>query len=218
MRRAQAALDPRLYLVTDPDLIGARDLVEVVLAAVQGGVTLVQLRDKRPEVGEMVQAGRALVAALAPTGVPLLVNDRVDVALAIGAQGAHLGQRDMPLADARRLMGPDAILGLSIERLSEAAAVPDAADYIAASPVFGTPTKTDTAPPLGLEGVAALRAASPLPLVAIGGLSAANAAEVIGAGAQGLAVVSAILGDPRRDLADTRAAAARLRQIIDEAL
>lgn len=208
-----SAFDPRLYLVTDPDLLRGRPLVDVVLAAVRGGVTLVQLRDKRPHVGEMVEAGRALVAALAPTGVPLIVNDRVDVAYAIGAGGVHLGQSDLPAPDARRLLGPEAIIGLSLERLADVETITDAVDYVAASPVFGTPTKADTAPPLGLEGVSALRRRAELPLVAIGGLHAGNAAEVIGAGAHGLAVVSAILAQP-----DPAAAAQALRRPIDEAL
>lgn len=204
------AFDPRLYLVTDPDLLGVRSLVDVVRAAVAGGATLVQLRDKAAEGRALAEAARALVAALAPTGVPLLVNDRVDVALAAGAQGVHLGQRDLAPGDARRMLGPGAIIGLSIEALGELDAPLDDVDYVAASPVFATATKADVAPPLGLAGVAAMHARAGRPVVGIGGIGAANAAAVMAAGAAGIAVVSAILAAP-----DPRAAAAELRRVME---
>lgn len=188
-------LDPRalrLMLVTERALCGARGLSEVVAAAVRGGVGSVQLRDKTLDARELVALARALKAQLAPLGVPLIVNDRLDVALAAGADGVHLGQRDLPAAEARRLW-PQGFIGLSIENAGQLrAAESQAIDYYGASPVFATPTKTDTAPALGLPGLAALRALTSRPLVAIGGITAANAAAVRAAGADGLAVVSAL--------------------------
>lgn len=188
-------LDPRalrLMLVTERALCGARGLSEVVAAAVRGGVGSVQLRDKTLDARELVALARALKAQLAGLGVPLIVNDRLDVALAAGADGVHLGQRDLPVAEARRLW-PQGLIGLSIENAAQLrAAESQAIDYYGASPVFATPTKTDTAPALGLPGLAALRALTSRPLLAIGGITAANAAAVRAAGADGLAVVSAL--------------------------
>lgn len=179
-------------LVTERALCGARGLSEVVAAAVRGGVGSVQLRDKTLDARELVALARALKAQLAPLGVPLIVNDRLDVALAAGADGVHLGQRDLPAAEARRLW-PQGLIGLSIENTGQLrAAESQAIDYYGASPVFATRTKTDTAPALGLPGLAALRALTTRPLLAIGGITAANAAAVRAAGADGLAVVSAL--------------------------
>lgn len=179
-------------LVTERALCGARGLSEVVAAAVRGGVGSVQLRDKTLDARELVALARALKAQLAGLGVPLIVNDRLDVALAAGADGVHLGQRDLPAAEARRLW-PQGLIGLSIENAAQLrAAESQAIDYYGASPVFATPTKTDTAPALGLPGLAALRALTSRPLLAIGGITAANAAAVRAAGADGLAVVSAL--------------------------
>jgi len=149
---------------------------------------------------------------LRPAGVPLIINDRVDVALAAGADGVHVGQQDMPLADVRRLTPRGWIVGVSAESLADAEqAARGGADYIGVSPVFATPTKTDTALPLGLAGLRAIRAAVQTPLVAIGGIHPDNAAAVLRAGADGLAVVSAILAaeNPRQTAAD-------LRRIIQE--
>lgn len=202
-------LDLRLYLVTDPHLVPAHALVDTVMAAVRGGVTCVQLRDKAADTRPLLEAARALVARLAPLGVPLIVNDRADVALAAGADGVHVGQSDLPIEDARRLLGPERIVGVSIEALEQADGAAGA-DYLAASPVYATPTKTDTAPPLGLEGVRALVERGPVPVVGIGGIGAAEAAAVMEAGAAGIAVVSAILGAP-----DVEAAAEQLRAAVD---
>jgi thiamine-phosphate pyrophosphorylase len=186
--------DPRvvgLCLVTDPSLDRAR-LADVVRAAVAGGVTSVQLREKSASTREFLERARMLKALLAPAGIPLIVNDRLDVALACGADGVHVGQSDMPAAEVRRWM-PDAIVGLSVERVEHVRDVRALdVDYLGVSPVFATPTKADAAPPLGLEGLAAIRALTPLPLVAIGGIGATNAAAVLAAGADGIAVVSAI--------------------------
>lgn len=210
-------MDLSLYLVTDRALCLGRPLVEVVGQAVAGGATLVQLREKHASTREMVELARALLAVLTPLGVPLLINDRLDVALAVGAAGAHLGQSDMPLAEARALLGPSAVLGLSVEtldQLREAERLPPGlVNYYGLSPIFQTPTKTDAGPGWGLEGLARARATvsagSSLPLVAIGGLHAGNAAQVLRAGADGLAVVSALCSAP-----DPKRAASELAGII----
>lgn len=186
----------RLYLVTDRDIAGGRDIAEIVTQAVEGGVTMVQLREKHLDTREFIALAERLKKALAPYGVPLLINDRVDVALASGADGVHIGQSDMPYKAARRLLGPDKIIGLSVENFSqiaEANALADL-DYIGVSPVFATPTKTDTAEPFGLEGLRRAVQESVHPVVGIGGMNARTAADAIAAGADGIAVVSAIVG------------------------
>ena len=205
--------DPTLYLVTDRALARGRDLADVVRAAVAGGVTCVQVREKDCSNREFLDVARRVQAVLRGTGVPLLINDRLDIALAVGAEGVHLGQQDLTLADARRL-GPAAwIIGISAESVEDARrADAEGADYIGVSPVFATPTKTDTAKPLGLEGLRQIRAVTRLPLVAIGGINLGNAREVVRAGADGLAVVSAIVSAD-----DPRAAAVALRGAISEA-
>jgi thiamine-phosphate pyrophosphorylase len=202
--------DLSLYLVTDRGLSRGRSTVDIVRAAVAGGVTCVQLREKSCGTREFVDEARAVRQILTGTGVPLVINDRVDVALAVAADGVHLGQTDMRIADARRLTGPGMIIGISAETVDDAVcAEAEGADYVGISPVFATPTKTDTAAPLGLAGIAAIRAAVSLPLVGIGGIGPANAAAVIRAGCDGIAVVSAIVSD-----ADPRKAAAELKTII----
>jgi thiamine-phosphate pyrophosphorylase len=203
-----------LYLITDRGLAGGRPIESVVDAAVRGGVTAVQLREKNCCTRGFVELGRALARMLAPLDVPLIVNDRVDVALAIGAAGVHLGQGDMDYGTARRLLGPDAAIGLSIETVEQArAAEPLDVDYLGVGPVFPTATKPDAAPALGLAGLAQVRAVSRHRLVAIGGIGAGNARQAIESGADGVAVVSAICaaGDPGH-------AAAELWKAIDAAL
>ena len=192
-------IDYSLYLVTDRNLSLGRATVEIVGQAVKGGITCVQLREKHCDTREFVEEARAvhqLLAAITPR-IPLIINDRLDVALAVGAEGVHLGQQDMAIADARRLAGDALIIGISAESIADAVrAEQQGADYIGISPVYATPTKTDTAAPLGLEGVKAIRAAVSLPLVGIGGIGPVNAAAVIQAGADGIAVVSAIVSAP----------------------
>ena len=186
--------DYSLYLVTDRDLSRGRSTVEIVEASIKGGVTCVQLREKSCSTREFIAEARALKRLLQNQNIPLIINDRVDVALATEADGVHLGQDDMILEDARKLLGPAKIIGISAECLEDAIRAETAgADYIGISPVYATPTKTDTAPPLGLAGVKAIRAAVNLPLVGIGGIGPHNGAEVIKSGADGLAVVSAIV-------------------------
>lgn len=203
--------DLSLYLVLDPDLCAGVGMVETARAAVAGGATVVQLRDKAAGTARMIETGRALRAALAGTGAVLIVNDDVEAAVAIGADGLHIGQGDMAVTEARARIGPAMVLGLSVETPVLAAAVdPALIDYIGAGPVFATPSKLDHKVPVGFEGLAAQVAASPVPAVAIGGLKAEHVAQVLKAGAQGVAVVSAICGQP-----DPEAAARALRDRID---
>jgi len=183
----------RLYLVTDRRFCGDRSLEAVVAAAVQGGASCVQLREKDTDTREFVALALALKRLLAPRGIPLVINDRIDVALACGADGVHLGQSDMPPDLARRLLPPHVFIGWSVETPDDvvrSAGLP--VDYLGVSPVFDTPTKTDTRTAWGLEGLRRVRLMTPLPLVAIGGIHAGNAAQVLRAGADGLAVVSAL--------------------------
>jgi len=196
----------QLCLVTDSALANGRSLAGIVAAAVKGGVTLVQLREKTASTRAFIEQARVLKRLLAPLRVPLLINDRIDVALAAGADGAHVGQQDMPVALARQLLGPAAIIGLSITELGQVRDRDvELADYIGVGPIFAQSTKLDATPPLGLDGLAEVRRASSKPIVAIGGVSAANADAVRSAGADGIAVVSAIMGAD-----DPRAAAAAL--------
>ncbi len=205
--------DLSLYLVTDRGLSLGRSTVDIVRAAVAGGVTCVQLREKECSTRQFVAEARAVREVLTGTGIPLIINDRIDVALAVGADGVHLGQTDMLIADARRMVGKDMLIGISAECVDDAVrAESEGADYVGISPVFSTPTKTDTAPALGLDGVARIRAAVSLPLVGIGGIGPGNAAGVIRAGCDGVAVVSAIVSAP-----DPRKAAAELKKIIHAA-
>lgn len=183
----------RLYLVTDQAALRGRRLLDVVQQAVQGGVTCVQLREKTASTRDFVALACALHDLLRPLGVPMVINDRIDVALACAAQGVHLGQTDMPVAQARALLPPQVFIGLSVESLADVQrAAGQSVDYLGVSPVFATPTKTDTAPPWGLEGLRQARAMTDLPLVAIGGVQLHNASAVLQAGANGLAVVSAL--------------------------
>lgn len=186
-----------IYLVTDQAACLGRSLDAVVEAAAAQGLCCVQLREKKADTRTFLAQARRLKSILAGTGIPLVINDRLDIALAVEAEGVHIGQSDMPYQTARKLLGPDALIGLSVESWEdvEAAQELDLA-YIGVSPVFATPTKTDTKVPWGLEGLARIKAYSRHPLVAIGAVNASNAAEVIQAGARSLAVVSAICSAP----------------------
>lgn len=193
--------DPSLYLVTDRDLSLGRPLEFIVEEAIKGGVTMVQLRETRCSTLEFYQLALQLKALLKPQNIPLIINNRADIALAVDADGLHIGQSDLPWQIARQLLGPDKIIGLSVETLQQARAANELdIDYIGISPVFATPTKTDTAPPFGLDGVKAVCTASRHPTVAIGGINSTNAAQIIANGANGIAVVSAIsaVKDPRQ--------------------
>ncbi|TBC88211.1 thiamine phosphate synthase (plasmid) [Rhizobium leguminosarum] len=207
------AFDLSLYLVLDPDLCVGIGMVETARLAVAGGATMVQLRDKHAGTIGMIETGRALKQALDGTGALLIVNDDVEAAIAIGADGLHIGQEDMDASRARTLIGPDMILGLSVESEALAGAVDaDLIDYTGVGPVFATPTKADHKQPIGFDGLAKLAKASPVPSVAIGGLKADHVAQVFAAGAKGLAVVSAICGTPDPEAA-TRRIAAEIRKV-----
>ena len=200
-----------LILVTDRGLCLGRPLETVVEAAVRGGVTCVELREKALPAPAFLETARAMKAILAGRRVPLIINDRVDIALAAGADGVHLGQDDLPGPDARRMLGTDAVIGLSVEAMDQANAAQGwDVDYLGVSPVFPTPTKTDTRTAWGLDGLRRLRKATSHILVAIGGINPGNADQVLEAGADGLAVVSAICSAP-----DPEAAARLLRGAVD---
>ncbi len=206
-------IDWSLYLVTDRAPCAGRPLEDVVEAALRGGVTVVQLREKACSAEECIALARRLQPILAAWDVPLIINDRVDVAMAVGADGVHVGQGDMAPDAVRRMVGGDMQIGLSVETLQqvEAAAALDV-DCLGVSPVFATPTKTDTGAAWGLDGLRTVRGLSRLPLVAIGGIHEGNVEDVVRAGADGVAVVSAICA-----AGDAESAARRLRQRIDVA-
>lgn len=190
--------DPSLYLILDLALLKSRPIDPLIAAAIAGGVTLVQLRGKGLPTRELGLVGAHLKALLAPHHVPLIMNDDVAVALAIGADGVHLGQDDLPPVAARLLLGEDALIGLSVGSPAEAAGV-DATiiDYVSIGPVFGTSTKRDAGPAIGIEGFLRVRSLFPnLPAVAIGGITLDNAAAIVRAGAAGLAVASALCCTP----------------------
>ena len=211
-------VDLSLYVLVDPAQARGRPLAEIAAAAARGGATLIQLRDKTGTTREMIEAVRAIVAALAGSGVPLLVNDRVDVALAAEADGVHLGREDMEPREARVLLGRGAIIGATVRSEAEVAALqPDATDYVCIGGVFATSSKDNPDPPLGVAGFARLaelsRAKAPgIPVGAIAGINERNAAEVIAAGADGVAIVSAVTS-----AADPEAAARNLREIVEAA-
>jgi thiamine-phosphate pyrophosphorylase len=190
-------IDLRLYALLDPAVAGGRTLTDLA-ARIAGSATLVQLRDKFGGTRTMVDEARELREVLEPAGVPLLINDRVDVALAAEADGVHIGQDDMAVPDARLLLGRTAIIGLSIKTLEEAKAAPlELLDYVAIGGVYGTTSKEDAKAPIGLDGlravVQAIRARKAnFPICAIAGINASNAAAVIEAGADGVAVISAL--------------------------
>jgi len=202
--------DLKLYLVTDRPLSKGRDINYIVAQAVAGGVSMVQLREKDIDTREFVSLALELKRTLAGTGVPLIINDRIDVALASDADGVHIGQSDMPYRLARKLLGPDKIIGLSVENMDQVIEANGFdVDYIGVSPVFATPTKTDTASPFGLEGLREAVRLSRHPAVAIGGMNEKTASEVMACGADGIAVVSAIVSAE-----DPREASARLLRLL----
>ena len=210
--------DLRLYALLDPAVAGGRPLPELA-RLIARDATLVQLRDKHGSTRALVEEARALRAVLEPVNLPLLINDRVDVALAAEADGVHIGQDDMAAEDARLLLGRSAIIGLSINTVALAQAAPlEFLDYVAIGGVYSTTSKDNTRPPIGIAGlseiVRTVRARDPdFPVCAIAGINAGNAAAVIAAGADGVAVISALSLAP-----DPAAAARELRAVVDEAL
>jgi len=205
-------MDLSLYAVVDEELLAGRSPADLAAALAANGASVVQYRAKRLASREFLKRARAVRDALAGSGVPLIINDRLDIAVLCGADGVHVGQDDVPAADARILMGPRALVGVSVSTAAEAVkAEEDGADYLGAGAVFPTGTKTD-APHMGLEGLRAVRASVKLPVVAIGGLNKRNAAAALAAGADGLAFISELM------CADDPGVAAReLRAIIDAA-
>lgn len=196
---ARPTLDLSVYLVLGRKDCRRHGLEEVAARALAGGATLVQLREKDLSTEDYLDLARSLLPLLERAGIPLIVNDRVEEAVALGAidgrVGVHVGQDDQPAAEVRRRIGPRAVLGLSVRRPEDALAAPaEALDHLGVGPVYTTTTKADAAAPIGPEGVAAVRAVTALPLVGIGGITVERAPEVVAAGAQGVAVVSAIAG------------------------
>lgn len=189
--------DLSLYLVTDRGLSCGRSHLEVIIAAVKGGATLVQLREKTVDSRTFYQEALEIKNYLTPLSIPLIINDRLDIALAVDADGLHIGQKDIPYSVARRLLGPDKIIGLSVETIEEAreANALDV-DYIGLSPVFSTTTKTDINTPLGIEGIQEIASFTKHKTVAIGGIHLENTPQIIAAGADGIAVISAIVAQP----------------------
>jgi thiamine-phosphate pyrophosphorylase len=195
-------IDYSLYLVTDQPLCLGRDLIQVVKEAVAGGVTLVQLREKNASTREFLEIAVEIRKILQGTSVPLIINDRIDIALALNTEGVHLGKSDMPYEKAREILGPDKIIGLSAESVKDAIAASRlGADYLGVSPIFTTPTKPELETSLGLEGLREIRRVSKLPLVAIGGINVSNCRAAVESGADGIAVVSAICSVPDPGLA-----------------
>jgi thiamine-phosphate pyrophosphorylase len=212
-------VDLRLYALLDPERAGGATLGALAQAVANGGATLVQLRDKLGSARQLVAQVRDLKAVLAPRSIPLLVNDRVDVALAAAADGVHVGQDDMEPEDARRLLGPEAIIGLSVKTVAQAQAVPvGVVDYVCIGGVFATASKHNPEPPVGIDGLKSIlavirRRAPQLPIGAIAGIDATNAAAVMAAGVDGIAVISAL-----SLAADVSEAARALRGIVDAGL
>ncbi len=203
-----------VYLVTDNRLCGPQGVEQVVSQAAAAGLCCVQLREKTTPTGLFIARAQRVKNILAPHHIPLIINDRVDVALAVGAAGVHVGQSDMPPEIARRLLGPEAIVGLSVESWADVEKAQDLdVNYLGISPVFSTATKTDTKNPWGIDGVARMAAFSRHPLVGIGGLDAHSLGAVVQAGADCIAVVSAICAAP-----DPYGATLQLKAAIEKAL
>jgi thiamine-phosphate pyrophosphorylase len=211
-------VDLRLYALADPAVSGGRSLADLA-KSIAGSATLVQLRDKHGSTRSMMEEARALIGVLAPLDIPLLINDRVDVALAAEADGVHIGQDDMSPADARLLLGKTAIIGLSVKTLEQAREAPlDLLDYVAIGGVYGTTSKDNTSAPIGVDGLRAIAQAirarkAGFPICAIAGINAGNADGTIAAGADGVAVISALSMAP-----DPALAARTLRNAVDVAL
>lgn len=206
----KAQPDYSIYLVTDDGCLQGRALIDCVREALEGGVTLVQYRAKTASSAEMYAEALQLKALCDSFKVPLIINDRLDIAMAVGAAGVHLGQDDLPCAAARKLLGEGYIIGVSAHNPTEAkAALQSGADYLGCGAVFGTATKADVKK-LGTDGLAAICKAKGLPVVGIGGVTADNYREVRAAGADGAAIVSGILAQP--DIRTTVEAIAKVSQ------
>jgi len=201
MKAMRVGIDWRLCFIADSEAARGKDILQLIAQAVEGGVTIVQLRGKKWTSREFLEVGMKAVRLLKPKKIPLIINDEVHIALACEASGVHLGQGDMPLRCARELMGKERIIGISVSSADEAlAAEKGGSDYIGVGPVFATLSKKDIGSPLGLAGLREIRQKVKIPILAIGGISVANVADVIASGADGVAVISAIAAatDPKK--------------------
>ena len=214
MTPSELARRLRLYVLTDRSVARGRSLIDLVAAALEGGATAIQLREKSLSALDQIALGRELRRLTADAGALFIVNDRADIALALEADGVHLGQDDLPVATARKILGPGAIIGGSAGSLDELRrSIAAGVDYLGVGPMYATGTKADAGPPIGPAGLAQIRQQTDLPIVGIGAIDADNAGPVIAAGADGVAVISAVLGAD-----DVAAAARRLRQAVEAAL
>ncbi|WP_293659602.1 thiamine phosphate synthase [Phascolarctobacterium sp.] len=208
-------IDYSVYLVTDAGFLHGRDFAECIEAALQGGVTLLQYRDKDADSHTMFERALLLKKLCAAYKVPLLINDRLDIAQAVQADGVHLGQSDLPVTVARKILGKQAVIGASAHNAAEAKqAIADGADYLGCGAVFGTTTKND-AGYLGLAGLQAIRQAVTVPIVGIGGVNCGNFEQVLQTGAQGAAIISGILAadDIATEVGKFTAIAAKYKEI-----
>lgn len=203
-------IDWRLCLVADAEAAGEKDILSIIKEAVEGGVTLIQLRSKNLNAREFLEISLRASDLLKRKNIPLIINDRVDIALACQASGVHLGQQDLPLTYARKILGKSRMIGISVNTEDEAVnAEQGGVDYLGVGPIFSTLSKKDLRPLLGPEGLRVIRQKVKIPILAIGGISATNAREVMEAGASGIAVISAIMGAD-----NIRQAAKELRDVI----
>ena len=190
-------IDWKLYFIADFESAKGKDLVWIVEEAVKGGATVVQLRAKSISTREFLDISMKIHSFLKKKRVPLIINDRIDIALALDADGVHLGQKDMPLQIARKILGKEKIIGISVNNIEEAMeAENNGADYLGVGPVFPTTTKPDIRAPLGIEGLRKIREKIKIPIIAIGGINKSNVHEVYSTGVDGIAVVSAIILSP----------------------
>jgi thiamine-phosphate pyrophosphorylase len=210
LRYEKQKIDYSLYLVTDRALSLGRSNLEVIEAAVSGGVTVVQLREKEASTQEFYQEGLRIKDYLKAAHIPLIINDRIDIALALDADGVHLGQEDMPVDVARKILGPHKIIGASAFTTEEAGAAESmGADYVGLSPIFATKTKPELVEEIGIKKISSLKRAVKIPVVGIGSMNQTNAYEAVRAGLDGVAVVSAICSQE-----DPRAAAQALKKVV----
>ena len=201
-----------LYVITDPGLSRGRSHTEMIRAALEGGADAVQLRDKSTSAYNLCRAAIEIQPLARKFGALFLINDRVDVAMLSGADGAHVGQNDLPVRETRRLLPTPHVLGVSVEDRQQARrAEKEGADYVGVGPIFATATKPDAGAPVGIDRLAGIVGAVSIPVVAIGGINLENVAEVIGTGAAGAAVVSAVVS--AEDMAS--AARALKRRIVE---
>ncbi len=193
----RSCYDYSLYVITDQKLAGNRSLATIVQSAINGGATIIQYREKTAATGEMIKQAGALHELTVKAKIPLIVNDRIDVALAIDADGVHVGQEDMPAVLARKLIGSKKILGVSVKTVEQAQqAVHAGADYLGVGDIFGTTSKSDAGTPLGLAIIEEIVDAVSIPVIGIGGITKENATQVIASGANGIAIISAVFGKP----------------------